>query len=70
MASFKKCYFWRVFGFKKKNKERERFYLLPGQGGRNYIRKQRLLLTWSVIVGLLLAGILTFFMWYFAQVHR
>ena len=54
----------------KKNKERERFYLLPGQGGRNFIRKQRQMLAWSVIVGLLLAGILTFFMWYFARLQR
>ena len=54
----------------KKTKERERFYLLPGQGGRNYIRKQRQLLAWSVLVGLLLAGLLGFFMWYFARLQR
>jgi hypothetical protein len=58
-----------VFG-PKKNKERERFYLLPGQGGRNYIRKQRQLLALSVGVGLLLAGSLAFFMWYFSRLQR
>jgi len=34
------------------DKERERFYLLPGQGGRAYHRKQRTFLLWSVIVAL------------------
>ena len=58
-----------MFG-SKKNKERERFYLLPGQGGSNYVRKQRQLLAWSVLVGLLLAGTLGFFMWYFARLQR
>ena len=58
-----------MFGFNKK-KEKERFYLLPGQGGSNYRRKQRTLLAWSALVGLLLAGTLTFFMWYFARVRR
>ena len=54
----------------KKTKERERFYLLPGQGGRNFIRKQRKLLAVSVGVGLLLAGTMALAMWYFAQVRR
>ena len=43
-----------MFGFKR-NKETERFYLLPGQGGRAYRRKQRLILTWAIIVGLAVA---------------
>jgi hypothetical protein len=46
----------------KKHKERERFYLLPGMGGRNLRRKRRLILAWSIAAGLaisaLLAGIL------------
>jgi hypothetical protein len=47
-----------------KNKEQERFYLLPGQGGRAARRKHRILLIWSVAAGLFvsaaLAGILYF----------
>jgi hypothetical protein len=47
-----------------KNKEQERFYLLPGQGGRAARRKHRILLLWSVVAGLFvsaaLAGILYF----------
>jgi hypothetical protein len=58
-----------VFG-PKKTKERERFYLLPGQGGRNYIRKQRQLLFLSIGVGFLLAGLLAVLMWYFARLQR
>ena len=38
--------------FRKKDKPRERFYLLPGQGGRNYYRKQRFILTWAILGGL------------------
>jgi hypothetical protein len=54
----------------KKNKERERFYLLPGQGGRNYVRKQRQLLFVSIGVGLLLAGVLGVLMWYFGRLQH
>jgi hypothetical protein len=39
------------FNRKKPNHERERFYLLPGMGGRARRRKEKVFLTWSVIVG-------------------
>jgi len=56
--------------FGKKNKPRERFYLLPGQGGRNYYRKQKVILTWtiafSLVFGLFVAGV----MWWLAQPRR
>jgi hypothetical protein len=42
----------------KRNKEAERFYLLPGQGGAAYRRKQKFILTWAIIVGLAVAAIL------------
>jgi hypothetical protein len=35
--------------------ERERYYLLPGQGGSNYRRKQRIIIKYSIIVGLLVS---------------
>jgi hypothetical protein len=45
-----------------KAKERGRFYLLPGMGGRAYRRKQKLFLQVSLVAGLLasaaLAGLL------------
>jgi hypothetical protein len=46
-----------MFGFKR-NKEAERFYLLPGQGGQAWRRKQKFLLKWAVVVGLLVAAVL------------
>jgi hypothetical protein len=40
------------------DKERERFYLLPGMGGRAYRRKQKVILKSSVAVGLLLSALI------------
>ena len=44
--------------------EKERYYLLPGQGGSSYRRKQRFILKTAIIVGssvsLILAAILFF----------
>jgi hypothetical protein len=42
----------------KRNKETERFYLLPGQGGAAYRRKQRFILKWSIIAGLAVSAVL------------
>jgi hypothetical protein len=33
-------------------KERERYYLLPGMGGKAWHRKQRMMLQWSIAAGL------------------
>jgi len=45
-----------------RDKERDRFYLLPGMGGRALRRKRRLILQWSIAAGLfvsiLVAGLL------------
>jgi len=41
----------------KREKEHERFYLLPGQGGSAYRRKRRLILTWAVVVALVSSAI-------------
>ena len=45
-----------------KNKEKERYYLLPGMGGRALRRKNRTILHWAlaagVVVSLLVAGLL------------
>jgi hypothetical protein len=42
----------------KAEKEPERFYLLPGMGGRAYRRKQKVILKSSVLVGLLVAALI------------
>ena len=56
----------RLFHFKH-NKANERFYLLPGQGGAAYRRKQRLLLTWAIIVGLAVSALLGALMYFLDQ---
>ena len=39
-------------------KQRERFYLLPGMGGRNLQRKKKRILQWSIATGLLVSALL------------
>jgi len=38
------------------DKERDRFYLLPGMGGRALRRKRITMLIWAVIAGLIVSG--------------
>jgi len=51
----------------KKNKPRERFYLLPGQSGRAYRRKQKVFLKYSIIVGIIAAVLVAGLMWLLAK---
>ena len=41
----------------ERDKERERFYLLPGMGGRARRRKEMRFLRWSLAAGLLVSAI-------------
>jgi hypothetical protein len=41
----------------ERNKERERYYLLPGQGGRALRRKRRVFFWWSVAAGLVVSAL-------------
>ena len=52
---------------RKKEKPRERFYLLPGQGGSNYFRKQRVILGWAVLVALIFGTLLAVVMWWLSR---
>jgi hypothetical protein len=45
-------------GWFAQHKERQRFYLLPGMGGRNMRRKRRIILQWSLLAGLVASAIL------------
>lgn len=56
--------------FRNKNKPRERFYLLPGQGGRNYHRKQKQIMRWTVAISLMLGVVMAGIMWWQAHPHR
>lgn len=53
--------------FRKKQKPRERFYLLPGQGGKNYYRKQRRLLLWAVLASLVFGAVLSAALWWMSH---
>jgi len=47
----------KMFG-SKTSKERERYYLLPGQGGHAYRRKQKVILKWVVLAALVVSAVL------------
>ena len=40
----------------EKDKERERFYLLPGMGGKALRRKRRVFLLWAIGAGLFVSA--------------
>jgi len=42
---------------RERPEEKERYYLLPGQGGSNYRRKQRIIIKYSIIVGLVVSAV-------------
>ncbi len=44
----------------KKDRERERFYLLAGMGGRSLRRKHFYFLIWALAAGAVVSGILAF----------
>ena len=40
-----------------RNKEQQRFYLLPGMGGRALRKKHQLFLRWSIAIGLVVSAV-------------
>ena len=48
-------------------KPRQRFYLLPGMGGRALRRKHRLFLGWSIAIGLMVSAILAIALYYLGR---
>ena len=53
----------------KADKERQRFYLLPGMGGRAYRRKQKFILKYSVVVGLLVSVLIVVALYWLNRPH-
>jgi hypothetical protein len=49
----------------KKPKEKERFYLLAGMGGRATRRKHKIFLLWSIAAGLLVSGVMAVAFYFF-----
>ncbi len=44
---------------KRMSKEHQRYYLLPGMGGRALRRKRKLILQWSIAAGLFASALVT-----------
>jgi len=53
--------------FRKKDKPHERFYLLPGQGGKNYHRKQMYIMRWTIAVALIFGALLAAALWWMSR---
>ena len=53
----------------KRNKEKERFYLLAGMGGKALRRKHRIFLAWSILLGLMVSLIMAVAL-YFVNTRR
>jgi hypothetical protein len=51
--------------FSKGNKERERYYLLPGQGGPAARRKHKKFLKWSIVACLIFSALMALVMYLF-----
>ena len=45
-------------GWFQRDKERERFYLLPGMGGKAMRRKRKIMLQWAIVAGLFVSVVL------------
>ena len=48
----------------ERDKERERFYLLPGMGGKAKRRKEMRFLLWSVVAALVVSAIMAGVMYF------
>jgi len=55
---------------RQRPEEKERYYLLPGQGGSSYRRKQRYIIKASIMVGLFVSAIFAVVMYFVYRVPR
>ena len=51
----------------KRDKERERFYLLPGMGGRARRRKEMVFLRWAIAAGLVVSAVMAGIMYFLSR---
>jgi hypothetical protein len=49
---------------RQRPEEKERYYLLPGQGGSNYRRKQKRIVKYAIVVGLIVSVIFATVMYF------
>ena len=57
----------RLMALFARDKEKERFYLLPGMGGRNLRRKRRIILKWSIVAGLFVSALLAYILYWISS---
>jgi hypothetical protein len=50
-------------GWFVRDKEKDRFYLLPGMGGRALRRKRKMILQWSIVAGLVASGVVAWILY-------
>jgi hypothetical protein len=50
-----------------RDKEKDRFYLLPGMGGRNLRRKRRVILQWAILAGLCTSAVLATLLYFISK---
>jgi hypothetical protein len=53
---------------RKHKEQKERFYLLPGQGGKLYRQKQKTIIRWSILAAIFVSLIMIIIM-YFTDRH-
>jgi hypothetical protein len=56
-------------GWFTRDKERDRFYLLPGMGGRALRRKRRIFLMWAIVAGLFVSAIFAGLLYFLSSHH-
>ena len=51
----------------ERDRERHRFYLLPGMGGKARRRKEMLILKWGIAAGLLVSAVLACILYFISR---
>ena len=52
---------------KDKAKEKSRYYLLPGMGGRMYRKKQRVIIKWAILAALVVSVVMAVLIYWLSQ---
>lgn len=53
----------------RRDREKDRFYLLPGMGGRARRRKEMVILRWSIAAGLVVSGVMACILYVISRKH-
>ena len=53
----------------RRDREKDRFYLLPGMGGRARRRKEMVILRWSIAAGLVVSAVMACILYVISRKH-